>query len=476
MRTTTRSGWAMAGFGALFLAGCEVTNPGPVADEYMTLPASQQGFVNGSMERLVRAVGNLAYTTALAAREIFPGGQTGSYGHAITGQAGNFGSWSSGAGQYALMQQSRWIAEEAIRQFEERGDVVPDIMVQAYLWAGYANRVYGDGWCWGVVDGGPLVEGLEFHRSAEAWFTKAIAVAPNDDYLFAAYAGRAQARLWLEDFAGAIADARRIPDEYVWWLEMDFTRGGNTAQRNHIYWANSNAPYRSWTVNFTNIHGYYTETGDPRVPWADFPVESDRLCVGSLQGYGRVPCTQQMKYLTQDDDSRLASGSEMRLLEAEALLAQSDANWPEAMALINGVRARHNSDITRQPLAPWVATNALEAWTMLKREREIDLWLEGRRYADLRRWQPLFGRDVVTGVEYTTQRWPAGGTGSFEGDPELPNFAAVMTNPSNNIFTQTQRGRPALEGETLPRELCYTISSTERDTNPHFADDDEGDG
>jgi len=117
---------------AVLAAGCEVTNPGPVADEYMTLPASQQGFVNGSMERLVRTVGNTAYTTGLAAREIFPGGQTGSYGHSITGQAGNFGNFNA-SGQYATAQQARWVGEEAIRQFEARGDVAANIMVQAYL-------------------------------------------------------------------------------------------------------------------------------------------------------------------------------------------------------------------------------------------------------------------------------------------------------------------------------------------------------
>ena len=44
------------------------------------------------------------------------------------------------------------------------------------------------------------------------------------------------------------------------------------------------------------------------------------------------------------------------------------------------------SDTTGQPLAPWPATTITEAWTALKRERGIELWLEARRLGDERRW------------------------------------------------------------------------------------------
>ena len=448
-------------------AGCEVVNPGPVADEYMSLPASQQGFVFGSMERLTRVIGNQAYTTSLASREIFPGGQTGSYGHSISGQAGNFGGWNS-SGEYNTAQQARWIAEEAIRQFEARRDVPASIMVQAYTWAGYANRVLGDYWCMGSIDGGPEIAGVEYHRRANDWFTKAIAVAPNDATRFAALAGRAQTRLWLEDFAGAIADARLVPRAFTFNLEMDFSKGGNTAQRNHVMWANSNSPYRSWTVRFTDQDEYFTQTGDPRTPWTQFAATADRLCVGSLQGYGCVPCTMQQKYLTQDDDIRIASGAEMRLLEAEALLAQSDANAPAALALINAVRTSYTSTTTRAPLVAYTAATAADTWRVLKRERGYELWLEGRRAADLRRWQPLFG------PQHVTQKWPRGGVGGPQGHPDLPNFESRMTNPTNNIFTQYPRGRPQLrDDQEFPRELCYNISDQERNTNPNILDTDE---
>src|SRR5690606_27576154 len=111
-----------------------------------------------------------AYDMALPAREIFHGGQTGSYGHNANTQAGSMGNWSS-SGPYNNGQQARWIAEEAIRQFEDRDDVSPDMMTRAYLTAGWANRLNGDFYCHGVIDSGPLEPGSHYWERAEGHFT-----------------------------------------------------------------------------------------------------------------------------------------------------------------------------------------------------------------------------------------------------------------------------------------------------------------
>ncbi|HKJ02382.1 MAG TPA: RagB/SusD family nutrient uptake outer membrane protein, partial [Longimicrobiales bacterium] len=87
-----------------------------------------------------------------------------------------------------------------------------------------------------------------------------------------------------------------------------------------------------------------------------------------------------------NDDIPLAKGWEMRLIEAEALL--SAGKRTEAMAMINHVRSAFDvPDAT--------AATDDEAWTALKRERLITLWLEGRRLADLHRFNDAFlsGRD-----------------------------------------------------------------------------------
>ncbi|MGH7501008.1 MAG: RagB/SusD family nutrient uptake outer membrane protein [Longimicrobiales bacterium] len=425
---------------ATLAVGCEVTNPGPVQDEFLSQEESREGFVNGAKERLSQSIGWMAYSTALVARELFPGGQVGSYGHDVNEQAGShFWEASGPNGEYNDSQQARWVAEEAIRRFLEVGDVDPSLLFLAYNWAGYANRVLGENYCEAVIDGGPLEPGIAYFQRAEQHFTDALALAPTNNDKFAAYAGRAQVRVWLEDWTGAVADASQVPDNFELFLEMDISQGGSSAQRNHLYFAASSSPYRSYTVRFTFFDDYYAQSGDPRTPWIEYAKVSDRTCVGSLQGYGGVPCTRQWKYKSEDDDIRLSSGREMRLLEAEALLVQGDIAG--ALTRINAVRASITSDHTGQPLEPWTASTLDEVWTVLKRERGIELWLEARRMGDQRRWE--------------------GTPGSYE----LPNFEAL-----SNLFIQFPRGREAEDGKPEPRLLCYNISNAERNSNPNIPD------
>jgi hypothetical protein len=439
MRASTRTVWALAAaVGAFVSAGCEVTNPGPVNDENLSLPLSQAGFVNGAQERLVEAATYLAYGSAYVARELFPGGTP--EGSQLSVLAGSL-PWSDAglSNSYPRIQQARWVAEEAIRRFKELGNVSPALLFQAYIWAGYANRMLGENWCESVIDGGPLEAGSKYFERAQQHFTDALAIAPTAADRLKALAGRAQVRMWLKDWNGATADAALVPDAFGYFAEVDFA--GITGQRNQVWYATSGTPYRSATVRFTYFDQYYTDTGDPRTPWIDFTNPVDRLCVGSLQGYGRVPCTFQQKYTEEGSDFRLAGGREMRLIEAEALLTAG--NVTAAMAKINGVRTSQISRKTNQPLAPWTAANLTEAWTMLKRERGIELWLEARRMGDHRRWAD----------------------NNVPGSIDLPNFEARST-----FFVQNPRGRETVRGQLQPRVLCYNISDTERNTNPNIPD------
>ncbi len=404
---------------AAAVGACDVVNPGPVEDQFLGEPGSQEGLVNGSTRRLAEAVSWEAYTTGLLSREIFPGGQTGAHGHDVLTQGG-YVQPGSYAGYFDDAQQARFIAETAIDRLTAAG--APDaLLFKAQNMAGYAYRNLGENWCQAVLDGGALQPGTIYFQRAVEHFTEALGLAATDDERYAALAGRAAAEVWLGDWSAAVADAHQVPDDFVFWLNLDQQ---DQETENHIYFANANSPYRAYTIWKTFYEGYYADTGDPRTPWVKDPALP--FANAALSGYGQVPWINQRKYTSRNDDMRLASGWEMRLIEAEAALVDGDV--PAAVALINHVRTRNVSDVTGDPLEPWQATTLEEAWTALKRERGIELWLEGRRLGDQRRWQEQ----------------------SAPGDLGLPNFESV-----SKIFSQH------------PRSLCFDIPDSERDANPN---------
>lgn len=379
-RTSAKS--MLAALTALLLMGCDVTNPGPVQDQFLNLPEAHQALVNGSGAVLAGSLGNIAVIGAHAAREVFPTGETSGCCSAAQ-QAGRLlsnGSNGQGVAPWSGAQQARWIAEDAIRRFIAlgTGKVNASTFAQAYLWAGYADRVLGENFCEAVFDGGPKEANIKYFERAQAAFTKAIELGTGNDKV-AGYAGRASARVYLKDWAGAVSDAQLVPIGFVHQVITDVAA---PATRNEIYYINANAPYRSYSGFQTWYKGYYDSTGDPRVPWATDP----RFPNGNatLSGYGPVPWSFQQKFTANNSPIRIASGREMVLIRAEALLNAGDGQG--AMTLINGLRTVLASKTTNQPLAAWTATNITEAWTFLKRERGIELYLEGRRLGDIRRW------------------------------------------------------------------------------------------
>jgi hypothetical protein len=367
---------------ALFplLAACDVTNPGPVADTYLDAANVHQALVNGAGRRLSQAISFVGYTGALSAREIIAGGQTGNGGHDPITQAGLLLSNATGT-HWNNAQQSRWIAEDAIRRFAAlpAGTVNQQTLAEAHLWAGYANRLLGENFCDAVFDGGPVEPNIRYFERAEMHFTEAVNLGTGT-FKTAAYAGRASVRVWLKDWTGAAADAGQVPLAFTYLVNAD---GAAEDTRNQIYFSSSNTPYRGFSVFKTWFAGYYDQTGDPRTSYgksASIPFANTQL-----SGYGPVPWWFQTKYVSVNDDFRVSSGREMVLVRAEALLTQG--KWPEAMTLINSIRTTVLSQTTNKPLAPYTATSLVEAWTYLKRERGIELWLEARRLGDIRRWE-----------------------------------------------------------------------------------------
>ena len=358
----------------------DVTNPGPTDDAFLDNPKAHQAVANGSARMLFDALNEVAYTTSAVTRETFPSGSTSSFGISQNQQEGLLiyddehivGGWTSA-------QRSRYIGESGFARFEETnpsGNAGYQPAVDAALYAAYANRLLGDNWCESAVDGGPIITRTEMLTRAESWFTTAINAATTPALAtqkMAAVAGRASGRANLGDWAGALSDAAQVPTSFEFDARYE---SAQQDQFNRIYMAGAAEPYKAITVWNTVYVAYYTNTGDPRVPWTYIEGDQGDASVGVVGS--KVPFYQQHKFADRGSDIRLSSGYEMRLLEAEKKLI--DGDMAGAMTLVNGHRVALGLD-------PWAPANITEAWANYKRERGIELWLEGRRLADLKRWK-----------------------------------------------------------------------------------------
>ena len=347
---------------------------------------------------------------------------------------------------------ARYAPEAAVYRFRR---VMPDTLFakslfvgQAYLYAGFANRLLGENFCQSVIpvetpdptqyrlSPGSLGPQTLYFQRADTAFTNAIAVfiasgltdTGTTSLLRAAYAGRASVRAdlatyGLAQWADVLTDAALVPNTAVFQAPYAAT---SPDQYNYLYWARANQSFRAHTQWGTFYEGYYRTTRDPRVRWDTTGLQGDAAVA---KFGGRVPFWPEAKYATTSAPVRLSSGWEMRLLEAEAALVAGDTAT---------ARAKMNLRRTALTLPGVTFTNLTEAWTALKTERAIELWLEARRLGDLRRW---IDNNVPGGYI----------DGTYRGS-----------------VADTLHATP-LETMTAPtaRALCFPVGRNERETNPN---------
>ncbi|MBC8086495.1 MAG: RagB/SusD family nutrient uptake outer membrane protein [Phycisphaerae bacterium] len=418
----TRAVFAFAMLAGASACTLEATNPGFIQADALNAPSALNALVAGAGRDLSEALNWTAYTGAAVAREIFPAGSTAAFGISVQQQNGKLVD-DDGNVYWNNAQRARWTAEDAVTRAKAVVATTPTAatntsLIQALIWSGFANRLLGETFCEGVINGGaPGPHTVYFERS-EAAFSEAISVAAaaisaaSTANLItlrdAATAGRATVRLLRNNPTGAATDAALIASTFAY--RMPYFQN-DLDQYNRIFWASANQPYRAHTVWNTFYETYRKTTRDARIPFdSSQTVLVGDAAVGSL---GRVRWYFQTKYPALTSPINLASGWEMRLIEAEAKLVAND--FAGALTIINVRRAALGV-----PLA--TAANLTEGWTALKRERAIELWLEGRRLGDLRRWTALNRPGLLDAKE------------------ELPG-----------------------------RDLCFATPLSEKQTNPNYA-------
>lgn len=356
------------------IAGCdaaesllEVENPGPVPDAQLNTATAVPGLVAGMSGDLSLALRELVQANSIMADDLYHGGS-------YTAE----GLWNRGVirdedvnGLWANMQRARYVAEQGLERmktiegYQFEGNI---LTARAYLYAGFANRMLGENVCQAVINGSEAMDHKEHFRRAEEQFTQVLANTKVDSLRRAALGGRAAVRLALGNLDGADADAAQVPASFVFNANLALT---TDRQNNQLVTETYNR--REYTV-FNTIWARNPRT-DPRVPWDTIRTTSGGLQRGQD---GRTIFFRQAKYRTLDADIPLTKGTEMLMIRAEVALRKG--NMAAAFQFINQQRAFHS--LAALPMA----TTTDQAWRTLQRERGAVLWLEARRFWDLRRW------------------------------------------------------------------------------------------
>ncbi|MGH7506163.1 MAG: RagB/SusD family nutrient uptake outer membrane protein [Longimicrobiales bacterium] len=367
------------------MAGCgdllDVDNESDILDEDLNTPEAVTPVVNGVAGDFGTFYTETAHNVGLAAFELW---HTGSHGDDRETDEGFMRRPSSqGNGGYNDASRAYWVATDAQRRireaFADSADLRPE-MAEVLVWGGFTLLMAADNWCAFTFDAGPAVTPDEVYQRAEADFTRAIEVATAANSLSwqqRAVAGRARARLFLGNFAGAIADAQLIPNGF----EFDFNYSSNDSREYNHYPGHTRDQYRREVGVHPRFFDDPARWSDPRTPMNDWGP--DAVGPDAIRRW-----VEQDKYPAYDSDMSVSSWREIRLIEAEAELNQG--NLQRAVDLMNETRAFWE-------LAPHgTATSTAQVLDWLRWERSAELWLQGQSLLDLRRFDdPLL--DVPPG-------------------------------------------------------------------------------
>ena len=354
----------------------DVSNPGPIADEDLNNADAMPGLVTGMSFDLSRGMDELNYDLTVMADEQYHSGSYAAPGLFVRGIIRP----EDVNGEWGEAQRARWVAESGIERMKEvmgeDFDRSP-LAARAYIYAGFANRLLGENMCQAVFDGSaPEDHKVHFSR-AEEQFTEALRITATltgglrDSLTRAARGGRASVRAWQGKWSEAVDDAQAVPINYVF---VAFYSTNTTAENNDLVVETNTR--REFTIYNTQWAQVFR---DPRVPWDTIKTTGGGIQTGQD---GRTPFFRQRKYVGNGADVPLVKGTEMLMLRAEAALRNNDVAG--AMTLINQQRAFYT--VTATPLPPLSATTVAQAWPILQKERGAVLWLETRRFWDLRRW------------------------------------------------------------------------------------------
>ena len=346
------------------VSGCglfESDNPGSILADDINDASTIPFLVNGQKNELALQLDVAVIYSGLLADELIHSGSYPTWREMSNGDVkednGDVG------GIWAGLQRSRFLGDDNVPRMKELlGEAAAsDVNVASALnYSGYAYLLFFFFFERAAYNTGPEVSRAGSFQLAIDRFTEAAAVASaggHSTQLDLAYVGLARAQLMLGNYQAALATANQVTPGFEFFINYDAQNSNSVFFFNH-----RRAEY--------SIREPFWNTGDPRVV-----VEY----TGGPGADNETPQYLQQKYNDDISPIRLASGMEAILIAAEAQNETGDQSG--AIASINFVRQNAG-------LGNYEGANTYEAVRdAIRLERKYELFLEGKRLNDLRRYR-----------------------------------------------------------------------------------------
>jgi starch-binding outer membrane protein, SusD/RagB family len=357
---------------ASLLAGCTdlltPENPSEILAENLKDPKALPILLAGVAGDFNYMYSYAIVTTGHFANELWHTGSQGGWRELNRGIADPQGQMGT---VYDRAVKANWVADNAASLIVE---AFPDAqtkpeLARARIYAGFAQLLLADNFCAVTINGGPALTPATTYEMAATNFTESITIATAADhaaYRLQALAGRARANLMLKQYQAARDDAAQIPGD--WRFQAIYSI--NSSREENFVPSHTIARFRKEggvDPRFFNDPRYAT---DPRLNFINMGPDT--------VGEDRIrQFVQQTKYTERNSPANIVSWQEARLIEAEAELELG--NTGRAIVLIDEVRAA-------APLPPYDGpTTKADVLKQIFFERSVELFLEAKHIADLRR-------------------------------------------------------------------------------------------
>jgi starch-binding outer membrane protein, SusD/RagB family len=409
-----------AGIACREVTTLEQSNPGSLSAASVYTPENAQLLVNGAIGDFECAFSQYVAGSGLFADELsdaISNPDNFAFDRRTLATNGPYGTGGCGNNQqpriYTPLSTARASTDTVLAKLRAWTDAqMPTgvnrtkLIGQAAAYAGYSLVLLGEGMCTAAINLGPELQPADVFAQAKIRFDSAIvaATAANDPTtLNFATLGRARTLLDLKDPADAEKDALKIQPGFAVNMTMD---GVNPRRENYVYLQINQNNYSTVEPSARNL----TIGGAP----------DPRVAVTNTGKAGTTSGTQVWtanKYPALDTPMPIARYAEAQLIIADARLAANDLTG--AAAAINAARATHPG----LPLYSATGQSADSVKAQLIEDRRRELFLEGHRLGDLRRYGIAFA--PASGTAYPG----GGGTYGTQTCFPLPDVERI-NNPS----------------------------------------------